>query len=567
MLLAVLLGVLLGPPAAARPPAYRVRARDLRGMSPAMQRTIAGLEVLLNGYQIRQLLSLPSDSARAEWIERFWRAHDPTPTTPDNEMRREHELRVAVALRMFHSRRWPGWDRRGEVFIRYGPPDIRAKIPAEVTARRVHAPGELWYYRRHDMLVVFRDESLTGHYVYAINALGAIQDMSPELAEYLIYDTGRGLDAILPPEFLQFYRAPEIDPDVPVDAGTLREALNGPMPVRVIRPRMRGLSERIDENMDPDARRITPDNPSTVFLRDRVEEKAARFEETLERTPVSYPFNFDRDRLPFVFGVYQFRAGESANRIEVNLEFAVEARDSLEVGATRIYDATAVLLDPDYREIDRVERQVVLPVTDRARSMPAQLVFSQPPGYYRLAVSVRETRRYSQEDTTGTPYHRRESAWRATVSRRDFSAEPDMSDILFAQRIAPIDKATPFARGPIEVVPHPSRRYPEGGRVPIYFEVYHLHRGVDGLTDWEVEYRIVPLRVERRHLWERFAQAATVVSSRFEGSGRSDTEPVHVTIATDNLPPGRYEMVVRVSDRVWQSSTSRRATFRIVRRR
>ncbi len=567
ILLAVAVSATAWAPARADgPPEFRVRASDLRGMSPRMQRTIAGLSVLLNGYQMRQLLSLPSDSARAEWIDRFWRSKDPTPTTPENEMRREHELRVGVALRAFASRRWPGWDKRGEVFIRYGPPDIRARIPAEVTARRVHAPGELWYYRRHDMLVVFRDESLTGHYVYAINALGAVQDMTPELAEYLIYDTGRSLDAIIPAEYLEFYRDPEIDPDVPNDVGSLREALQGPMPVRVIRPRMRGVTERIDENIDPDARRITPENPSTVFLKDRVEEKAARFEETLEKTPVAYPFNFDTDRFPFVFGVAQFRAGTNADRIEVDVEFPVEARDSLEVGATRIYDATAVLLDADYREVDRVERQVTVPVGDEPRTMPAQLVFLQPPGYYRLAVSMRETRRYAAPvDSSGSPYRRRRSAWRATVPRRDFDGELTLSDILFARRIAPVTGVSPFARGAIEVVPHPARRYAAGSRVPIYFEVYNLHTGVDGLTDWEVEYRIVPLRVERRHLWERFAEAATVVSSRFEGSGRSATEPIHVTIATDNLPPGTYEMLVRVTDRAWQSSVSRRATFRIVR--
>jgi hypothetical protein len=39
------------------------------------------------------------------------------------------------------------------VYVRYGPPNYRGIVHAEVTARKVHPPGEVWYYSRHNMVV------------------------------------------------------------------------------------------------------------------------------------------------------------------------------------------------------------------------------------------------------------------------------------------------------------------------------------------------------------------------------------------------------------------------------
>lgn len=538
---------------------------------------IAGLQYILNGYQMRQLLSLPTDSARTDWINRFWRSQDPTPTTPRNEMRIEHDIRVHLAHQFFHIKKWPGWDRRGEVFIRYGPPNVRARIPAEVTVRKVHAPGELWYYARHAMVVVFRDESLTGNYVYAVNALGAIEDMSPDLAEYLVYDADNELQNTIPPEFLEFYRAPEIDPDVPNDFGTVREMLRGPMPKRVIRPRMRGVTERIDKTVDPDAERVTPKNPATIFHMADAEKLANRFEATLEDTPASYPFNFAKNRYPFFFGIDQFKGGSNLNRVEVNLELPVAPRGKNEVGDTRIFHATAVVFDADYKEVKRSRREIVVPVfggnnksddgAKETRLIPAQLLFSLPRSYYRMAVTVSETMRERRQkgDSTAAPYRHRESSYRTTVSWKPFTAGLSISDILFATRIAPAKGLSPFARGAVEVIPHPVRRYRQGNSLPVYFEVYNLGIDESGLSEYEIEYRIIPHSTGRKRIWDRFHDAPTVVSSRFKGSGYNADEPLHMTIDTRNLKPASYDFLVSVKDIYRQTTTYRQATFRIVR--
>jgi len=44
---------------------------------------------------------------------------------------------------------------------------------------------------------------------------------------------------------------------------------------------------------------------------------------TVEDTPASYPFNFNRKELPFFFGVDRFRGGEGTNRVDVQIEVPV----------------------------------------------------------------------------------------------------------------------------------------------------------------------------------------------------------------------------------------------------
>jgi GWxTD domain-containing protein len=549
----VLLGAGLSAPAAAAPE-YRIGAEDLQKLSPRMQKQIASLQYLMNPYQLRQFFALPADSARVAWIGRFWAAKDPTPTTPQNEMKTEHHLRADIAALEFGNAAWPGWDKRGEILIRYGFPDYRGKIDAEVTVRTVHAPGELWFYHRHQMIVQFADESLKGNYKYAITPFGDAQDMSIDLAEFLVYDAQDAIQEQIPPQYLEFYRDPELN-DTGVDWGLREKILGMVEPERYLRPRMARTSERIDDIVDPDYERNLPHNPSDVFTMDRAQDLAANFEGVLEDTPSSYPFNFEKKRFPFWFGVDQFRAGDDLNRVEVNLEFPLKPAAETETPA-RSYRANVVVLDEHYKFIDRKKQDLGVPSNhtsaDGSRLMPAQIVLTLPRGYYRLGVSMEDL----DDGTT--------SAYRTNVSGRDFDDELAISDVLFAQRIAPAEGNTLFMRGALVVVPHPIRRYATGSPVPVYFELYNLGVNEDGVTNYEVEYRVAPHDDRKQGLLDRFRGGQAVFSSRFKASGYSATEPLHITINTENLKPGFYDFMVRIKDEYWQSEVLREATFRIV---
>jgi GWxTD domain-containing protein len=549
--LGAFLALCLGAAPAAAGPKYAVTPADLAKLEPRMQRQVASLQYLMNPYQLRQFFRLDGDDARQEWIRRFWAAGDPTPTTPRNEMKMEHYIRADIARADFTRSVWPGWDARGEVLIRYGFPDYRGKIEAEVTARKAHAPGELWYYRRHQMIVQFRDESLQGNYTYAVTPFGDAQDMSPELAEFLVYDTRETIQERIPPQYLEFYRDAELN-ETGVEWGPIREATIGLEPERYLRPRLGGTTEGMDEIVDPDWTRSLPDNPSVVFQHDQVKDLASNFEAVREDTPSSYPFNFADTAFPFYFGVEQFRGGEGVVRAEVNLEFPVAPAEG--EPAARAYLAEATVFDENHRVVEKQSREITLPASVAAagRLMPAQIVFSLPRSYYRVAVSMEDRDR------------KRSSAYKTTLSTRNFDRDLAVSDVLFAQRIAPVETTSPFARGALEVIPHPIRRYAVGAPVSVYFEVYNLGLDQGGTTDYEVEYRVVPHSSEKRGVLDRFRQETTVFASSFKGSGYAANQPLHLAIQSENLKPGLYDFMVRIKDQYWQSIVYRQATFRIV---
>ncbi|MEE4312316.1 MAG: GWxTD domain-containing protein [candidate division KSB1 bacterium] len=120
-----------------------------------------GLWHILDSNQFEDYFSLSADYDREEWLRRFWKRWDPTPTTDANERRDEFLRRVRYARDNFGDE-WNGrqfkhltqqylregwsvapWDSRGELYVKYGDPDHRD------TSRGMYE--EIWRYYRYDV--------------------------------------------------------------------------------------------------------------------------------------------------------------------------------------------------------------------------------------------------------------------------------------------------------------------------------------------------------------------------------------------------------------------------------
>ncbi|HWO56904.1 MAG TPA: GWxTD domain-containing protein [bacterium] len=147
----------------------------------------AALRALLGAEKFGEYVTIEDTLASADWLRRFWTSHDPTPTTPENEFREEHDRRVYHAIYLFGS---PGkggrpWDDRGEVYIRYGQPDERIVRQAGVNNDGVEPPGgraddffdaplneadaaiEVWSYNRWNETFQFEDKRGFGFFELA----------------------------------------------------------------------------------------------------------------------------------------------------------------------------------------------------------------------------------------------------------------------------------------------------------------------------------------------------------------------------------------------------------------
>jgi len=126
---------------------------------------------------------LKTNAEREEFIKIFWRQHDPSPDTEENEYRDQYYERVAYANEHFGSGK-PGWmTDRGRIYIKFGKPDEIEAHPAGGLYQRMSYEGggstttypfEKWFYRyipgvRSGVDIEFVDSTGSGEYRIARN--------------------------------------------------------------------------------------------------------------------------------------------------------------------------------------------------------------------------------------------------------------------------------------------------------------------------------------------------------------------------------------------------------------
>jgi hypothetical protein len=122
--------------------------------------------------------ALLNEYDKKEWVRKYWKQKDPTPTTEPNELKEEFDRRVLYAKAHFsdywnfrHFNYLPDqylkqdrfhapWDARGELYIKYGDPD----------ARSIHGwQTEEWIYYRYSVDFLVK-QYMTNIYGNAIGA-------------------------------------------------------------------------------------------------------------------------------------------------------------------------------------------------------------------------------------------------------------------------------------------------------------------------------------------------------------------------------------------------------------
>ncbi|MFQ6009053.1 MAG: GWxTD domain-containing protein, partial [Candidatus Zixiibacteriota bacterium] len=113
--------------------------------------------------EIEKLKGIESFEERLKAFQDFWAQHDPTPETPQNELKLEFYRRVRIANKRFAVMRREGWRTdRGRIFIQYGEPDQIDDYPVAAYRR----PYQVWHYYRHGPYrkFTFVDEFEDGDY-------------------------------------------------------------------------------------------------------------------------------------------------------------------------------------------------------------------------------------------------------------------------------------------------------------------------------------------------------------------------------------------------------------------
>jgi GWxTD domain-containing protein len=125
---------------------------DYGHLPPRKQVEYRTLRYIMTEAEQFEYLSLETETQRDDWTRKFWLRRDPTPGTPENERKLEHERRVKYALANFttHGRRNGWWVDKGRIYIKFGEPELIMRGQIGNTFR---LGWEMWVYYR----VEFRD--------------------------------------------------------------------------------------------------------------------------------------------------------------------------------------------------------------------------------------------------------------------------------------------------------------------------------------------------------------------------------------------------------------------------
>lgn len=550
------------------------RLRHLALVIPRSERREAGLPPT-DEEIVPQVLTSIDGSSLVQW----WRAEDPLPGTLPNEQLREHLQRVAHSLDEYgHPETIYGFDDRGKVYVRLGPPDenvtinySQSKLTDIIFEKKVGVDvnisdfpeNEFWTYGQYDRRIYYifaererggpfrisrtRDllpRSLQGPFntntqrgyqrsIYALAVLRAIfrkyKPFHPnlatrhdEVANYLSFATTGGLE--------QFEAANDRSPDV-FASQTLREIQNDDE----VAARRR---EEYAPNQLSTTERETPDL--------NVAARTARFlnNDGTTRTEVYWapeedavlPSSDQRDRL-------REKGYPTLDEYLIRFTATQETADYRRRVVNREH----------YRIRDVREGEAMIP----ARTFTTERGDSS---LYHLSMQWDQYLVDSAADSVGPKVKM------ATERRDSLQALPrDESTLVMSDVRAMV---LPDGQTTLEsAIPYPFSSVTPTTSLALYFEVYHLPFSANDRTEYTVEYEIKGQK-DRGKIAEFFLgdkEERTTVETTHQGSSRKAEEYIVLDLSEWEGQEGTdITVTVRITDETSGQQVERGIAFRLV---
>jgi GWxTD domain-containing protein len=452
--------------------------------------------------------------ARAEMMRQYWASVDPTPTTPVNERERDHYLRLAYAREFFGTdEEESGFDRRGELLLRYGPPDERRIVMGDVVEDvGLVPPREIWVYYWLGQAYEMEDPRFTGNFRDFYEIRGTRDDADRDIRQ--------------------------LAPDSQLPAG-------------------------------PGRRGYVPLDAEEQLAMDKLKTMLDRGQEGLRKRPRAYLHDYGGGPLEYVFDVHTFSDhGSGLTRVEINTAFlaedlawAPEGGEDATVGdgaglLVAVLETEVALKTIDWRDVARGWRTT----RDRRASgedrkgvlVLDQSVFAVEPDEYRLALSVRD----SVSGNIGL--YQTEFAAPAYLPG-DFG----VSDVQIALDVRPKEpEDSVFVKDALVVIPYPLGTFPRDRDIHLYFEIYGLARSPAGDSLYEVEIMIRPRTTESSGWFGSSKGRITPgVATTYQGRSASPNVQEWIALDPETFREDVYDLEFLVRDLVLEREIRRTLSF------
>jgi GWxTD domain-containing protein len=474
---------------------------------------------------------LQTDDEKQAFIEQFWLRRDPSPDTEENEFKEEHYRRIAWANDRFASG-IPGWKTdRGQIYIKFGPPDENDSHTSGGPGERpieegggstTFFPYEKWRYRYldccgTDVEIEFVDPSMTNEYHIT---------MDPSEKDALSRVPGAGLTL-----YEQLGMANKADRFSRTD-GTLLGTGSMPLPAKM------NQFDRLQQYTN------LQKAPAVKF----------KDLEALVQSTIKY------NLLPMKVRLDYFPITGSSVLTNLTLQFErkdlqYKQKDNYSEGAVNIYAKIETLTRRQViRPIEEVVSIPPVPTEMLQQATQGSAIYQKQiplaPGTYRLTVAAKDI--VSGNTTT---YEQRLDVPRSDDDRLA------MSSLVLADMIEKVPTksigAGQFVIGASKVRPRVNTRFKRDEKVGIYLQIYNFE--TDALThkpDGEVEYEVVKSGTNERVF--EFTEDLTKLT------GGASQMIVEKLLPLQDFAPGDYTLKMKVTDKKRNETLTPTATFTVL---
>ncbi len=477
-----------------------------------------------------------SESEREAFLDQFWLKRDPTLISAGRARRVEHYRRVWYARTYFADKVQP-WDKRGEVYIRYGAPDYRSRSgrtnpPPSVAVQAVKERNAFTIYKESEALPIPGE---IAHGRALIEPVFPLDRSASEMVDsvyvaleptvhwesWIYTQVGGGIEFVFTDQMLNgqwAFAPPPLSANLPIDIMTRLAELN---PANVLQVVSSAMPER-------------------------------------------YTLPPGVEPLAFYYDLATFRGRSENTAVEVYYGIAPEQMAVQEVGQlSQIQvERTVVFIDSTGEVAHRnVE---ALPFAWAASSplkqgtfLPDVATLEVPSGTYRVAVQL-------IDQVSG-----KWGIYQQVVTVPAYRDSLGISDLELAWSISEKPQGKKFQKGNVWVIPMPSRSYRDDQGVYVYYEIYNLQKDRFGQTKYRISYAIrQDLRTRLGVFGAVFSGFRRLLSAgkpevvvSYDRTGSEVFERIYFELETEKLDMGVHQIEVRVTDLNGGGTVSKSAVF------
>lgn len=498
-------------------------------------------------------------------LQQFWKRRDPTPITDVNERRVEHFRRVAYAREHFGTAVFP-WDRRGEVYVRYGTPSHKS---ASRDRRRESHPEDWDIKQRLLDRVDWAAEILLSD--YAADGDSANVTYRGAGAEQAQRQLERQFQRLYNRSSERNQKSEQIRKraESAMAVGGLGAFLGRPIfPIQDRRAWEYWIYPGLRDGVEIAFRQV-PGAPDGVFdyavLPAEMTAKMRHLwgplipEQIISQAPREiYVPAFLAEPLYYAAYPATFRGLGDSTRVEIYYGFPASAlaRDGGDVRINR----GAVLYNAKGDPVFKAAKRIALRVDGKTGIIPDVIALDVKPGAYYLAVQAIEERS-GRTQVYGMPLrvpsYRQGRLW--------------LSDIEMAASIEQTSKEGLFIKQNLEVIPLATRHYTQQHLIYLYYEIYGLSQDAFGQTDYQISYRLKPRSGQSfgAKVLSGLGKLAGIdqneeqIAISYDQTGDADNVVNYLALDLSGSEPGEYVIEVAATDRRDGQKVTKTATFKI----